>query len=152
MLSIQTKIDTNGFWYLVEANSTIFYRINYFIVGSQGRFSSGEAEGDTTHNKGWQFCKSNFPILHVGITSIINSETDDKKINASVENAQANDISRRRMIKQTALGLLIGGGILSSLVGNSKPSQINNGSGTSDTPSSSGNEAYSPYESPHNPY
>ena len=154
MFSIDTKIDDNGFWYLIEMDQEISYSFNYFALGSQGKFCSGEVEGHTAYSRDWQFCGVNFPILHLGITSFNFHETDssEKMETANPENQHvtpniaAVDISRRRMINQTVSTLLLGGAFVSSLMSSTASAHTNDLTRYSPYPPS-----HSPYNSPYNP-
>jgi hypothetical protein len=140
MLNITTKIDAEGFWYLLETNQEVSYSFYYFALGSQGKFCSGKIEGNTALSDGWQFCRSSFPIIHLGITSINISESkseEDAEHESSDEHVHIPaDISRRKMINQTISALLIGGTFLPSLLERNTIVQKKN----------------SPYTSPYTPY
>jgi hypothetical protein len=119
MFNVATKIDTGGFWYLLEANCKMSFSFQYFALGSQGNFCSGEIEGIMTPSSDWQFCKIKFPILHVGITNLEISETPNKgavnKPSADNKVKKPVDISRRKMINQTIAALFLGGTVLPTL-------------------------------------
>ena len=147
MINITTKIDAKGFWYLLETEDKVSFSFQYFALGSQGNFCSGEVEGIITPSSGWQFCQVNFPILHIGITSmdiltVENKETVQPAI-APVKSAPPADISRRKMINQTVLGLLFGGAIIPTLLGQTASAQGKEGDQTRFSPY--GQENYSPY-------
>jgi len=148
MFGINTRIDTNGFWYLVEAGQEASYSFNYFALGSQGKFCSGEIEGNTAHSDGWQFCGVSFPILHLGITSFNVEEAQGDEVveqpAADVKTLASVDISRRRMINQTVSTLLVGGAFVSSLIGAGRSAHA--------APAVQQSSPYhSPYHSPYNP-
>jgi len=137
MFNVETKIDADGFWYRVETNQEGFFTFYYFAIGSQGKFCTNKIQGNTRYSNEWQFCKNNFPILHLGITSFTLSESDNedqtKESNRRQKNNDPVDISRRKMINQTVAALLVGGAVLPALFENSEVTQ------------------YKPY-SPSNPY
>ncbi|MBV9928529.1 MAG: hypothetical protein JOZ96_26170 [Acidobacteria bacterium] len=146
MFSINTRIDSNGFWYLIEVGQEASYSFSYFALGSQNKFCSGEIEGHTAHSQGWQFCGVSFPILHLGITSFNVEEAAAAEVAeqpaADVQTLAAVDISRRRMINQTVSTLLVGGAFVSSLMGASPSAHA-----------APARQQTSPYHSPYyNPY
>lgn len=148
MFSINTRIDDKGFWFLIEVEQEASYSFNYFALGSQGKFCSGEVEGNTAHSKGWQFCGVSFPILHLGITSFNVQEAEGAEVveqpAADVQTLASVDISRRRMINQTVSTLLVGGIFASSLLGVSTPANA--------APSAQQSSPYNnPYHSPYKP-
>jgi hypothetical protein len=149
MFSINTRIDDKGFWYLIEVEQEVSYSFNYFALGSQGKFCSGEIEGSTAHSKGWQFCGVSFPILHLGITSFDVHEVEGAEVveqpAADVQTLASVDISRRRMINQTVSSLLVGGAFVSSLMGMSTPAHAAPGAQPQSSP------YHNPYHSPYKP-
>jgi hypothetical protein len=146
MFSFNTRIDTNGFWFLVEVEREVSYSFNYFALGSQGKFCSGEIEWNTAHSSGWQFCGVSFPILHLGITNFSIDKTEvAERPAADVQTLASVDISRRRMINQTVSTLLVGGAFVSSLMGASQSAQAAPGQQQRNSP------YHSPYYSPYNP-
>jgi hypothetical protein len=145
MLNIETKIDKDGFWYLIDTEKDTYYCLQYFVIGTQAKFSSGEIKGNTLGSRDWQFCKINFPVLHLGITNFTIDEVLDLDKTQAREETEADKkvlpaegVSRRKMIHQTVSALLIGGAVLPSLL---------NVSGVSET-----TQQNTPYTPPHSPY
>jgi hypothetical protein len=123
MLNLETRIDKDGFWYLIDTRQDVYFCLQYFVIGTQAKFSSGEIKGNTLNSGGWQFCKINFPILHLGVTDLtIDEVTDlDKRAEIKMEEPvpgviSQGGISRRKMINQTVSALLVGGAVLPSLL------------------------------------
>ena len=116
MLSIKTKIETNGFWYQIISSSPAKFSLNYFIIGSMGKYSSGEIEGFSVDVSDWAFVKTPFSVIHLGITELKCSEKqvghtnnlDYRDTGVLDDEKKESELSRRKMIKSAAATLLFG--------------------------------------------
>ena len=116
MLSIKTKIDASGFWYQVNSSSPSKFSFSYFIIGSMGKYSSGEIQDNSIEASEWKFIKTPFSVIHLGITGLKCSEKQNEyldnthfvKPEVSGEEKKVNELSRRKMIKSAAATLLFG--------------------------------------------
>jgi hypothetical protein len=153
MFTIKTKLEANGFWYLILSDHPILFNFQYFAMGSQGRFSSGELKGAASNDSAWQFCKSDFPILHLGVTSLEaiedTQQSSEMRIDKAAYSGQhgAADFSRRKMIMATAATLLFGLLGIKSFAGNAFSSGGDQSAGFDPYSNS-----YSPYHSPYSFY
>lgn len=147
MFNLKTRIDVNGFWYLIDSKTNTVFTFNYFVIGSQGRFSSGEITGHTS-KKGWQFQDIEFQVLHIGVTkfSILEiTELGEKKLQE--KRSTAPDLSRRKMIMTTATTLLFGSTVLTPMACNS--ALLHSKEKETHNPYQ---EQFSPYDDDYSPY
>jgi hypothetical protein len=68
MVGVSTRVDGNGFWYMVDCDENQQFLLSYVVIGSGGRISSGEVRGGTATEGGWRHVEVGFPVLHVGVT------------------------------------------------------------------------------------
>ncbi len=130
MVSISTRVDRQGFWYLVDATDDSNFTLSYIVIGTGGRQGSGEIEGLPSNLNDWQYVEVGFPVLHVGITDLtINHHLSGDAV-VQKRRPQADLLSRRRSIKTITSMLLAGWAMIMfpvamshgrTLIGNTKP-------------------------------
>jgi len=112
MVSISTRVDKGGFWYLVDAIDESKITLSYIVIGTGGRQGSGEIKGISSNLKDWQYVESGFPVLQVGITDLrINRHLPGDAVVQKLR-PQAEQLSRRKALKNTATVLLTGGAMM----------------------------------------
>lgn len=112
MISLSTKADKDGFWYLIDASQDCKFTLSYIVVGSGGRQSSGEISGSASNTRKWQFQAVGFPVLRVGITDLCIDELSAGFSEVPQTHRHGDSLSRRRAIKTFASSFLAGGASL----------------------------------------
>jgi hypothetical protein len=145
MISISTKVDKGGFWYFVDALEDSKVTLSYIVIGTGGRQGSGEIEGSSSKLKDWQYVEVGFPVLHVGVTDVrINRHLPGDAL-APKPRPLAEQLSRRKSIKNITAMLLAGWAMMMF------PTGLSHGRAVTEdrepTPGSSGDAAgrFNPY-------
>lgn len=160
MISISTKVDKGGFWYLVDAIEDSKVTLSYIIIGTGGRQGSGEIEALSSNLKDWQYVEVGFPVLHVGVTDVRISRHLPGDAGAQKSRPQAELLSRRKSIKTITAMLLAGWAMMMfptglsqgrTLAGDIKPSPEPSGNpGGQFNPYNGGSEGrFNPYFNPY---
>lgn len=144
MISLSTKPDRNGFWYLIEVSEDCHFTLSYVVVGAGGRQSSGEVTGSATNTRQWQFQRTDFPVLRVGITDLRVDEHSTDVPKAYQVQQQVDSLPRRKAIKTFASAFLAGGAMLLL--------PLSSSSGTTLSIRGAVPEELSPSPNPYNPY
>lgn len=108
MISISTRVDKGGFWYLVDAVDDSKVTLSYIVIGTGGRQGSGEIEGVSSNLKDWQYVEVGFPVLHVGVTDVRISRLLPGDAAGQGRSRHAELLSRRRSVKNITAMLLAG--------------------------------------------
>lgn len=112
MISLSTKADKNGFWYLIDIPEGCNFTLSYIVVGSGGRQSSGEITGSASDTRKWQFQNIGFPVLRVGVTDLhVDKQPLDRPVSPQAR-LQADSLPRRKAIRTFASTFLAGGAML----------------------------------------
>lgn len=153
MVSISTRVDKGGFWYLVDATDDSKFTLSYIVIGTGGRQGSGEIEGLSSNFKDWQYVEVGFPVLHVGITDLQVDHHIPGDAAVQKLRPQAEQLSRRKYIKSVTTMLLAGWAMImfptrlsqgQTLIGDIKPNS---------EPSDNAAERFNPYsDGRFNPY
>ena len=108
MISVSTRIDRGGFWYLIDAAGDSQFTLSYIVIGTGGRQGSGEIEGTVSDSSDWRHVEVAFPVLHVGITDLrVTSNSPHQEMDQDYR-LRAEQLSRRKSIK-TIAGVLLAG-------------------------------------------
>lgn len=108
MISISTRVDKGGFWYLVDASEDSKITLSYIVIGTGGRQGSGEIEGLSSNLKDWQYVEVGFPVLHVGVTDVRITRHLPGDASGRKPSLRAEQLSRRKSIKTITAMLLAG--------------------------------------------
>lgn len=117
MIAFKTRIDNTGFWYQIQDSSISLVVFEYMAIGLSGKQSTGEIQVSLEYLDEWIYYEVGFPLMYIGITGFQSFPGNWKEqaqgsghiptdnpvfFNKSV----LDDLSRRRMIKTFAAGLL----------------------------------------------
>ena len=108
MVSVSTRVDRGGFWYLIDAAGESQFTLSYIVIGTGGRQGSGEIEGVASELSDWRYIEVAFPVLHVGITDLRVTSNSPNHENGREYLPRAEQLSRRKSIK-TIAGVLLAG-------------------------------------------
>lgn len=112
MVSLTTRVDKQGFWYLIEGIDDCDFSVAYIVIGTGGRQGSGEIHGSASHSTGWQHVAIGFPTLHVGITDLrISPRVPDGALEQASQR-QIATLPRRKAIRTLAASLFGGGALM----------------------------------------
>jgi len=113
MLSLTTRVDKRGFWYLIEGEKDCSFSCSYIVIGTGGRQGSGELQATTGANGGrWEHVEIGFPVMHVGITDLQVLDGTPNSSLAQSSRPPAEGLSRRQAIRTLASTLLTGGALM----------------------------------------
>jgi hypothetical protein len=110
---VSTRVDANGFWYLIDFRDHESFSFGYIAVGSAGRFVSGEVSGSLLEKSGWQRVDLGFPVLHVGVTDIEIGTAPSSESPAGQDVPKKSDTQRRSALIALASTTLTGGLLVS---------------------------------------
>ena len=143
MVSLSTKIDKNGFWFLIKVSEDCAFKLSYIVVGPGGRQSSGEISGAAYKNEDWIFQSVNFPVFRVGITDLTIMSQFSLPPVLSQTYQHPDSFSRRQAIKTFASAVVAGSALMLL------PTKSSAETGSREA-------SYNPYfdasEQPYNPY
>ena len=108
MVSVSTRVDRGGFWYLVDAAGDSQFTLSYIVIGTGGRQGTGEIQGVASDSTDWRYVEIAFPVLHVGITDLRVTPNSPHQENGREYLPRAEQLSRRKSI-QTIAGVLLAG-------------------------------------------
>ena len=155
MLSISTRVDKGGFWYLVDAMDDCQFTLSYIVIGTGGRQGSGEIEGLSSKLKDWQYVEVNFPVLHVGVTDVrINRHLpSDAQMPLPHPRSRAEQLSRRKSIRHITAMLLAGWAMMMFPAGTSHARTLTGNIKPTPEPSDDAADRFNPYSRDEfNPY
>lgn len=161
MVSLSTKIDKNGFWFLIKVSEDCPFKLSYVVMGSGGRQSSGEISGVAYKTEEWIFQAIDFPVFRVGITDLAIASSSPAPPIVSQAYQDPDSFSRRQAIKTFASAVLAGSALI-LLPTNSGAETLGVGAETGSRETSynpyfdESAQSYNPYfdasKEPYNPY
>ena len=97
MKNLQIKICHGGFQYRIEDGYDASFTFRYFVLGTGGKFQSGEISSSIAQARTWIKISTDFPVMHVGITSI---EFDLPRAEAAAAPAKRSHSPKRPAVKE----------------------------------------------------